>query len=70
MTAFTKMSTNISLISVSPCLNLKVVESILFNSEAVIIEAYGMGNIPSRNKDLLALMKKAIDSDVILVILS
>jgi len=59
MNAFTRLSSNISLISISPCLSLKVVESILLNSDgnylfvytviAVIIEAYGMGNIPSKN---------------------
>lgn len=68
MTAFARMSDNISLISISPCINLKVVESILMNSEgniylkfmillAVIIEAYGMGNIPSKNQNLLNLLK-------------
>jgi lysophospholipase len=70
MESFTKMSSNISLISVAPCINLKVVESVLMNSEAVILEAYGMGNIPSKNKDLLNLIKKAIENDVIIVITS
>jgi len=61
MEAFTKMSDKISLISVSPCINLKVIESVLMNSEAVIIEAYGMGNIPSKNKALVDTIKRAID---------
>ena len=70
MTAFTNMSGNISLISISPCLNLKVVESILMNSEAIIIEAYGMGNIPSNNAQLLNLIKNALSLDKIIVITS
>ena len=49
MEVFTQMSHNISLINISPCLNLKVVETVMMNSEAVILEAYGMGNIPSKN---------------------
>lgn len=56
MKAFTKMSDNISLISISPCLNLKSIEQILSTSEAVILVAYGMGNIPSKNKALLSLI--------------
>jgi hypothetical protein len=34
------------------------------------MEAYGMGNIPSNNKDLLNILKRAIDKDVIVVIIS
>lgn len=60
MEAFVNMSDNISLISISPCLNLKVVESILMNSDAIIIEAYGMGNIPSKNHQLLSLIHKSL----------
>lgn len=37
MQAFTSMDNNISLISVSPLLNLKIIENILFSSKAVII---------------------------------
>ena len=62
------MSHNISLIIISPCLNLKVVDTVMMNSDAVIIEAYGMGNIPSKNKDFLNLIKKAIDKGVIIVV--
>ena len=70
MEAFTKMSDNISLISISPCLNLKVVESVLMNSEAIIIEAYGIGNVPSKNQKLLDMIKCALDNNKIIVILS
>ena len=38
------------------------------NSKAVIVEAYGMGNIPSKNKELLNIIKQAIDRDVIVLI--
>jgi L-asparaginase/Glu-tRNA(Gln) amidotransferase subunit D len=62
------MSEDISIINMSPCINLKVIESILNNSRAVVIQAYGMGNLPTNNKKLLNLMKKAIDNDVVLII--
>jgi len=65
------MDNSISLISISPLLNLKIIETILFSSKAVIIQAYGMGNIPSKNKDLLEMIRKAIhDQDIIVVILT
>ena len=47
---FSDMSQDISTINISPCINLKVVQAILENSKAVIVQAYGMGNIPSKNK--------------------
>ena len=37
---------------------------------AVIIQAYGMGNIPNKNKELLDIIKVAIEKDVLVVILS
>ena len=64
------MDNSISLISVSPLLNLKIIEAILFSSKAVIIQAYGMGNIPSNNKELLDMIKRAINDGVIIVILT
>jgi len=65
------MDNNIALISISPLLNLRIIENILFQSRAVIIQAYGMGNIPSNNKELLELMRCAIhDKDIIVVILT
>jgi hypothetical protein len=35
--AFSQMDNNISLISISPLLNLSIIETILFKSKAVII---------------------------------
>lgn len=67
--AFTEMDNNISLISVSPLLNLKIIENILLESKAVIIQAYGMGNIPSKNKELLTLLDKAINEKGIIVVI-
>jgi L-asparaginase/Glu-tRNA(Gln) amidotransferase subunit D len=69
--AFTEMDNNISLISVSPLLNLSIIKNILIASKAVIIQAYGMGNIPSKNKELLNVLNEAINQkDVIVVILT
>ncbi len=63
------MDNNISLISVSPLINLTIINNILFSSKAVIIQAYGMGNIPSKNKDLLNLLDKAINQNGIIVVI-
>jgi len=38
--------------------------------KAVIIQAYGMGNIPNKSKELMELLRKAIDRNVIIVILT
>lgn len=54
---FTDFSENISLINVMPCMNLSVVENILQASKAVIVQAYGMGNIPSQNRKLVGILK-------------
>ena len=65
---FTDMSEDVSIINISPCINLKVVYSIFRNSKAVVINAYGMGNIPSDNQALLNLIREASQNDVIIVI--
>lgn len=65
------MDNNISLISISPLLNLRIIENILFQSKAVIIQAYGMGNIPSNNKELLELIRVAIhEKDIIVLVMT
>lgn len=65
---WTQLETNISLISLSPCLNLRAIELVLSNSRAVIIAGYGMGNLPTNNMELMKLLKKAIESNVVIVI--
>ena len=37
---FTKMSDEISMINISPCINLKVIQNICQNSKAVVLQAY------------------------------
>jgi L-asparaginase/Glu-tRNA(Gln) amidotransferase subunit D len=54
---FTEMSEDISMINIIPCLNIRVIESILQSSKAVVIYAYGMGNIPTNNKQLMNLLQ-------------
>jgi L-asparaginase/Glu-tRNA(Gln) amidotransferase subunit D len=68
LNVFTDMSEDISIINMSPCINLKVIEAIFFHSKAVVIQAYGMGNLPTNNKKLLSLIKSAIDNDVVVII--
>ena len=67
---FTWFSENISLINIMPCMNLSVVENILQASKAVIVQAYGMGNIPSQNRKLVGILRQAIENDVIIVIMT
>lgn len=58
------------MINITPCLNLRVVENILQSCKAVVLQAYGMGNIPTSNQKLMSLLSSAIRNDVILVIMS
>lgn len=55
------MSQDISIVNITPCINLKVFSAIFSNSAAVVIQAYGMGNIPSSNLKLLEIIKQAIE---------
>lgn len=64
------MSDEVSMINITPCLNLRVVENILQSCKAVVLQAYGMGNIPTSNQKLMSLLSSAIRNDVILVIMS
>lgn len=67
---FHKLSDEISTIQIAPVLNLKVIENILTTSKAVIIQAYGMGNIPSNNLRFMDMLKNAIQRDTIIVIMT
>ena len=68
MSVFTDLCEDISTINIAPCINHKVIESILSNSKAVIISAYGMGNIPTNNTKFIDLLQQAIQNDVVIVI--
>jgi len=67
-----KLSSNleqsISYLVVSPCLNLKTLKLCLDNSKAVIISGYGLGNLPTANKELMDALKNAVDRGVIVCI--
>lgn len=67
---FTDMSDEISMINITPCINLRVVENIVQNSRAVVLQAYGMGNIPTSNTELMNILNKAIRNDIIIVVMS
>jgi L-asparaginase/Glu-tRNA(Gln) amidotransferase subunit D len=41
---------------------------VLSNSRAVIIAGYGMGNLPTKNKELMNMLQKAVENNVIVVI--
>lgn len=70
LTVFTDLSEEISTINISPVMNLKVIESIFSNSKAVIISAYGMGNVPTNNTKLMKMISDAISNDVVIVIMT
>jgi len=70
LTVFENMSTDISTISMAPCINMKVVESVMLNSKAVIVQAFGMGNIPSNNKKFMNILEEAISKNIIIVIMT
>lgn len=59
---------SISFITISPTLNLRAIELVLSNSKAVIIAGYGMGNMPTNNKNLMALLQTALNNGVIIVV--
>lgn len=52
----------------SPCMHIETVKLVLNNSKAVIIAGYGMGNLPSNNKELMSSIAEAISKNVIVVI--
>jgi L-asparaginase/Glu-tRNA(Gln) amidotransferase subunit D len=56
MRVFENLSTEISTISIAPILNYKMIEAVLANSKAVIIQAFGMGNIPTNNSKFMELL--------------
>mmetsp|Transcript_14242 Transcript_14242/g.24221 ORF Transcript_14242/g.24221 Transcript_14242/m.24221 type:complete len:279 (-) Transcript_14242:949-1785(-) len=70
LNVFTNMSEEISMLKITPCINLRVIDSVLKNSRAVVIQAYGMGNIPTNNKQLYESIKEAIENGVIIVIMT
>ena len=49
LSIFTELSNEISTFRIQPCLNVKMAEVLFLESKAVIIETYGMGNIPWKN---------------------
>lgn len=51
---FKEPETNIAFIQLSPCLNIAAIEAVLKHSRAVLLAGYGMGNLPTDNKRLMA----------------
>ena len=48
--------------------NYKVLEQMFQCSDAVILSAYGMGNLPVDNEQLMGTIKKAVDQEVLIVV--
>ena len=66
---FYDVSTNIGHIQMSPILtNYHVLEQMFSCSDAVIISAYGMGNLPIDNEHLMGTIRKAVDDGVLIVV--
>jgi len=67
----TRLETNIAFITMSPIMNIKALQLVLSKdggSKAVIIAGYGMGNLPSNNKELMKCIQDAVTRNVIVVI--
>jgi lysophospholipase len=65
---FTEMSEDIAMVNITPCLNVKSIQSVLNTAKGVVIQGYGMGNIPSNNKTFVDALRQAIDQGTIIVI--
>ncbi len=63
---------NIAIIKYHPLMSINVLESIFKNPETkgIILESYGLGNLPSNNKPLMDLIKTTNDRGVIILNLS
>ena len=48
--------------------NYHVLEQMFSSSDAVILSAYGMGNLPVDNEQLMGTIKKAVDDGVLIVV--
>ena len=48
--------------------NYQVLEQMFQCSDAVILSAYGMGNLPVDNEQLMSTIKKAVDQEVLIVV--
>jgi len=65
---FTNLEKGISFLTMSPCMHIETVKLVMSHSKAVIIAGYGMGNLPSNDKDLMACLAEAVSNNVIVVI--
>eukprot|EP00349_Pseudokeronopsis_sp_Brazil_P005480 CAMPEP_0202958264 /NCGR_PEP_ID=MMETSP1396-20130829/2626_1 /ASSEMBLY_ACC=CAM_ASM_000872 /TAXON_ID= /ORGANISM="Pseudokeronopsis sp., Strain Brazil" /LENGTH=96 /DNA_ID=CAMNT_0049676237 /DNA_START=693 /DNA_END=983 /DNA_ORIENTATION=- len=70
MVAFTNMVANISLFQIFPLMNIKALESVIDNSDVVLLKGYGLGNVPSDNKELLKIIKEGVQKGKIIVVLT
>jgi hypothetical protein len=70
MQVFEDLSLEISTISIAPIVNYKMIESVLSNSRAVIIQAFGMGNLPTNNPRFMNMLTNAINQGTICVIMT
>jgi lysophospholipase len=62
------LEANISFMTMSPLMNIKALGLVMMESKAVILAGYGMGNLPSNNKELMQTIREAIQRGVIVVI--
>lgn len=67
---FTKMTEEISVMIVTPYICINVIESIMMNSKAIVLQGYGMGNVPSDNEQLMNCIKKGIQRGVYVVVMT
>lgn len=65
-----RLEENISYLVFSPCVNTKTLELCLLNSKAVVLAGYGMGNLPTSNPTVMAILEAAIKKGVIICIMT
>jgi lysophospholipase len=65
---FSNLEGGISFLTMSPCMHIETVKLVMNHSKAVILAGYGMGNLPSNDKNLMRCIAEAISNNVIVVI--
>ncbi|CAH1163595.1 unnamed protein product [Phaedon cochleariae] len=64
----TDLDVKVAKIAVFPTLSYDMLKSILDSSiRGLVLETYGTGNLPSQRTDLIGLLKKAVDKEILII---
>jgi L-asparaginase/Glu-tRNA(Gln) amidotransferase subunit D len=64
------MEDKINILHISPCINIEVINLVIEKSKAVIIRAYGMGNIPSKDEEFLKSLYNGVKQGKVIIVLT